>query len=92
MHDPDTMVDPLTPKSTLKAEVLVRVLSTIALCHEEDAEMRKWSWSRYCDASCILETKTKVGSTSMCVVYYKSRNRELKREYVVTPHFYFNLL
>jgi hypothetical protein len=40
-HDADTMVDPLTPKSTLKTESLARVSSTIALCCEEDASLRK---------------------------------------------------
>jgi hypothetical protein len=57
------MVDPLTPKPTSKAEALVRVSATIASCREEDDELRKWSLPRYCCASCILETKTKVGST-----------------------------
>jgi DNA-directed RNA polymerase subunit N (RpoN/RPB10) len=32
-------------------------------CREEDSVLRKWSLSRYCCARCILETKTKVGST-----------------------------
>jgi hypothetical protein len=49
-HDADTMVAPLTPKPTHKAESLAKV--------------RKWSLPRYCCASCILETRTKVGSTS----------------------------
>jgi hypothetical protein len=62
-HDPDTMVDPLTPKTTHKTETLDRVSPTIDSCREEDAELRKWSLSRYCSTRCILETKTKVGST-----------------------------
>ena len=41
-HDSDTMVAPLTPKPTRKAEALARAPSTIASCHEEDDEMRKW--------------------------------------------------
>jgi hypothetical protein len=53
-HDPDTMVVPLTPKPTRKAEALVRVPPTIASCHEEDAALRKWPLPRYCCASCIL--------------------------------------
>jgi hypothetical protein len=63
-HDPDTMVVPLTPKPTRKAGALVRVTTTIALCREEDAALRKWPLLRYCCATCILETKTKVGSTT----------------------------
>jgi hypothetical protein len=66
-HDPGTMVAPPTPKPTHKVEVLVRAQSTIALCREEDVALRKWSLSRYYYASCILETKTKVGSTTVKV-------------------------
>ena len=62
-HDPDTMVSPLTPKLTLTAETLVRTPPTIASCREEDTTLRKWSFPRYCCASCILETKRKVGNT-----------------------------
>jgi hypothetical protein len=64
VHDPGTMVDPLTPNPTRKAEALSREPPTIALCREEDAALRKWPLPRYCCASCILETKTKVGSTT----------------------------
>ena len=53
-HDPDTMVDPLTPESTPTVETLVRAPPTIASCREEDVALRKWSLSRYCCASCIL--------------------------------------
>ena len=62
-NDPDTMVAPLTPEPTRKAEALARAPPTIASCREEDAALRKWPLSRYCCASCILETKTKVGTT-----------------------------
>jgi hypothetical protein len=58
------MVAPLTPKSTRKVEVLVRDPTTIVSCREEDTTVRKWPLPRYCSASCILETKTKVGSTT----------------------------
>ncbi len=61
------MVAPLTPKPTLKAETLTRAPPTIASCREEDDTLRKWSLTRYCCASYILETKTKVGSTSVKV-------------------------
>ena len=40
VHDPDTMVDPLTPKPTRKPEALTRVPSTITSCREEDAALR----------------------------------------------------
>ncbi len=63
-NDPDAMVAPLTPKPTLTAEVLTMAPPTIASCREEDAVLRKWSLSRCCCASCILETKTNVGSTA----------------------------
>jgi hypothetical protein len=63
-HDPDTMVTPLTPTPTRKVETLVRAPPTMVSCREEDTPLRKWPFPRYCCASCILETKTKVGSTS----------------------------
>jgi hypothetical protein len=47
-HDPDTMVAPLTPKSTLKVEDLTRSPPTIASCREDDAALRKWPLPRYC--------------------------------------------
>ena len=39
-HDPDTMVAPLTPKPTRKAETLARAPPTIASRREEDAALR----------------------------------------------------
>jgi hypothetical protein len=39
-HDPDTMVSPLTPKSTRKTEVLVRAPPTISSSREEDVTLR----------------------------------------------------
>ena len=47
-RDPDTMVDPPTPKPTRKAEALVRAPLTIASRREEDAALRKWPLPRYC--------------------------------------------
>jgi hypothetical protein len=44
-HDPDTMVVPLTPKSTRKVQVLVKVPSTIVSRREEDVVLKKWSKS-----------------------------------------------
>jgi hypothetical protein len=38
-HDPDTMVDPLTPKPTRKAEALAKTLPTIASRREEDVAL-----------------------------------------------------
>ena len=35
VHDPDTMVDPLTPKPTRTVETLGRAPPTIASCREE---------------------------------------------------------
>ncbi len=61
---PVTMVVPLTPKPTRKAEALARAPPIIPLCHEEDDALRKWSFPRYCCVRCILETKTNVGSTT----------------------------
>jgi hypothetical protein len=40
-HDPDTMVAPLTPTPTRKAEVLVKVMVTITSRHEENVAL-KW--------------------------------------------------
>ena len=62
-HDPDTMVAPLTPKPTRKAEALARAPPTIASSREEDTALKEVALPRYRCASCILETKTKVGST-----------------------------
>ena len=47
-----------------KTEVLVRVPPTIVSRHEEDAVLKEVELSRYRCANCILETKTKVGSTT----------------------------
>ncbi len=63
-HDPDTMVVPLTPKPTRKAEALARAPPTIVSSRKEDADLKEVSLSRYRCANCILETKTKVGSTT----------------------------
>ena len=63
-YDPDTMVDPLTPKPTRKAEARARAPSTIASSREEDTVMKEVTLPRYRCANCILETKTKVGSTA----------------------------
>ena len=63
-HNPDTMVAPLTPKPTRKAETLTKAPSTIASRHEEDAALKKWPKARLCCANGILETKPKDGSTA----------------------------
>ncbi len=63
-HDPDTMVAPLTPKPTRKAEALATAPPTIASSREEDAALKEVALPRYRCANCILETKTKVGSTT----------------------------
>ena len=63
-HDPDTMVAPLTPKPTRKAETLARAPPTIASRREEDAALKEVAMPRYRCASCIPETKTNVGSTA----------------------------
>ncbi len=64
-HDLGTMVVPLTLKSTHKTQALVREPPTIVSRREEDAVLRKWTLPRYCWARFILETKTKVGSTTV---------------------------
>jgi hypothetical protein len=43
-HDPDTMVDPLTPKPTRKSESLAKAPTTIDSRREEDdVAVKKWS-------------------------------------------------
>ena len=42
-YDPDTMVAPLTPKPTRKAEVLAKATTTIVSRREEDVVLKKWS-------------------------------------------------
>jgi hypothetical protein len=41
-HDPDTMVVPLTPKPTRKAEALAKAPPTIDSRREEDVALKKW--------------------------------------------------
>jgi hypothetical protein len=62
-HDPDTMVSPLTPKPTRKAEALAKAPSTIASRREEDVALKKWPKPCLCCANDILETKAKDGIT-----------------------------
>jgi hypothetical protein len=40
-NDPDTMVSPLTPTPTRKAEVLAKTTSTIVSRREEDVALKK---------------------------------------------------
>ena len=63
-HDPDTMVAPPTPRPKRKAKALTMTPPSIDWGDEEDAALRKWRNPRYRCASCILETKTKAGSTA----------------------------
>ena len=63
-HDPDTMVAPLTPKPTRKAEALAKAPPTITSRREEDAALKKWPKPRLSCANGIFETKTKDGSTT----------------------------
>jgi hypothetical protein len=62
-HDPDTMVVSPIPKPTRKAEVLVMSTTTVASSREEDTVMKEVTLTRYRCANCILETKSKFGST-----------------------------
>ena len=62
-YDPDTMVDPLTPKPKRKAEALTRAPPTIASSREEDAALKKWPnpRSRCCECPirwCVVTTVT----------------------------------
>jgi hypothetical protein len=59
-HDPDTMVVPLTPKPTRKAETLARAPPTIASRREEDAALKEVAiLPRYRCASCTVFLKLK---------------------------------
>ena len=60
--DPDTMVAPLTPKPTRKAEALTKAPPTIVSSREEDAALKEVALPRYRCANGILETKTKDGN------------------------------
>ncbi len=62
-HDPDTMVSPLTPTPTRKAEVLDKAPPTIVSRREEDVVLKKWPKSWLWWANDILETKANDGST-----------------------------
>jgi hypothetical protein len=50
-HDPVTMVSPLTPKATRKAEVLTKAPPTIVSRHEEDVALKELTLPRY---TCLL--------------------------------------
>jgi hypothetical protein len=63
-HDPDTMVAPLTPKPTRKAEALAKAPPTIASRREEDVALKKWPKPWLCCENGILETKANDGSTA----------------------------
>jgi hypothetical protein len=78
VHDPDTMVVPLTPKPTRKVEPLTRSPPTIPSCHEEDAGLRKWPLSRYCCSRCNLETKLKMYPNVRLFIMnqYKARSKD----------------
>jgi hypothetical protein len=64
VHDPDTMIVPLTPKPTRKTETLTKVSQTIVSRREEDVALKKWSTPWLCCVNGILETKTNDGSTA----------------------------
>ena len=51
-HDPDTMVAPLTPKPTRKAEVLARVPATIVSSREKDSALKEVVLPRHRCANC----------------------------------------
>ena len=48
VHDSDTMVAPLTPKATRKAEALARAPPTIASSREEDANVFFFKKNPFC--------------------------------------------
>jgi hypothetical protein len=62
-HDPDTMVAPLTPKPTRKAETLAKTPPTIVSRRKEEDELKEVAKPRLCSANGIFETKTKDGIT-----------------------------
>ncbi len=70
VHDPDTMVAPLTPKPTRKAEVLAKATTTIVSRREEDVTMKKWSKPWLWFANGILETKANDGITTTTILYF----------------------
>ena len=64
-HDPDTMVVPLTPKPTQKAEDLTKAPPTTVSSREEDTDLKEVALPRYRCANGILETKANNGSTTV---------------------------
>jgi hypothetical protein len=54
VHDPDTMVAPLTPKPTRKVEALAKAPPTIVSRREEDVALKKWPKPWLCCANGIL--------------------------------------
>ncbi len=64
VHDPDTIVSPLTPKPTRKTLALTKAPTTIVSRREEDVALKKWPKSWLSCANGILETKGNDGSTA----------------------------
>jgi DNA-binding protein H-NS len=62
-RNPGTMTAPPTPKSTRKAEAVVRAPPTITSRRKEDATLKEVTKSRLCYVNGIFETKTKDGTT-----------------------------
>jgi hypothetical protein len=63
-RNPGAMTAAPTPKSTRKAEVLSKALSTIVSRREGDVALKKWPKSWLCSATVILVIKANGGSTA----------------------------
>ena len=72
-RDPDAMVVPSTPKPTFKAEVLVRVTTTITSSCEGNDPLKKWNFHNMKGILHICGCRI----FQLFVVYYESLNREL---------------
>jgi hypothetical protein len=75
-HDPDTMVDPLTPKPTRKGEALTKVSPTIVSRHEEDVALKQCPKPWLCCANGKNESHR--SDVTLECIYYESIKRKLK--------------
>jgi hypothetical protein len=84
-HDPDTMVAPLTPKRTRKAEALAKVPPTIASRREEDVALKKWPSVVYYES-----IKARAKDKTIFIPPFPSGSTEVQKP--VTVSFFFCFL
>ena len=102
-HDPDTMVAPLTPKPTRKAEALAKAPPTIASSREEDAALKEVALPRYRCANgkemtfswlfdCLLRIVKARAKDKNYIIFFSLQNlKRTTEEAKTSAHILFNL-